>query len=569
MVNVNNGAEQRPQRWLITTSIPYVNAQPHIGHALEMVQTDVLARYHRLRGDRVRFQSGADENALKNVQAAEKEGISTQQLVERNAARFAALCDQLDLSWDDFIRTSSEARHWDGVEKLWRACLANGDIYKQRYQGLYCVGCEQFYTAEELVNGLCPIHHQAPELVEEENYFFRLARYQAQLATLIETDQLRIVPETRKNEVLSFIRRGLRDFSISRDSRRARGWGIPVPDDPSQVVYVWFDALINYITGPGYAYDAPDYREFWCEGDQRLHLIGKDIIRFHAIYWPAMLLSAGLRLPDFIGVHGFLTVDGEKISKSRGNVIDPVALVEQLGADAVRYYLLRKVPTTSDANFTHAEFVQSYNAELADQLGNLLNRVVRLIERYAAGHIPPPGPLTAVEEPLISALAAAPGLIEAAMTDFVLHKALTILWEIIAAANKYVVEVEPWVLARQWRETGDAQERSRLDTSLYVLAEALRLIALHLAPFLPETAVRILQQIGVQPEECISCDNSLLQKGASQIRGNGQAPMGLVGASPHLWYAPLQKDDWRDAVTWGKITIGAPVQPAAVLFQKT
>ena len=234
-----------PTSWTITTSIPYVNAQPHIGHALEMVQADALARYHRLRGEAVRFQSGTDENALKNVQAADQAGMATEALVAQNAARFQALQQQLQLSFDDFIRTSATARHATGVDKFWRACAAHGDIYKKRYQGLYCIGCELFYNEDELINDTCPIHERPPEVVEEENYFFRLSRYQAQLLALIESDQLRIVPETRKNEIVSFIRRGLADFSISRNVARSRGWGIPVPDDPSQVIYVWFDALVN------------------------------------------------------------------------------------------------------------------------------------------------------------------------------------------------------------------------------------------------------------------------------------------------------------------------------------
>ena len=328
-------------RWYITTSIPYVNAQPHIGHALEMIQADTLARYHRLCGDEVRLQSGADENALKNVQAAQQLGLSTAELVAQNAARFAALEETLSLSLDDFIRTSVEARHHLGVAQIWRACAAHGDIYRKSYEGLYCVGCELFYSEAELVDGRCPIHGTTPEVVAEENYFFRLSRYGNALAALIGDDRLRIVPESRKNEMLSFIERGLEDFSISRSAARANGWGIPVPDDPGQVIYVWFDALVNYITGPGYATDAAAYQRFWCDGTERLHIIGKDITRFHAIYWPAMLLSAGLPLPTTILVHGFINADGRKMSKTTGNVIDPVALVDAWGVDALRYYLLR------------------------------------------------------------------------------------------------------------------------------------------------------------------------------------------------------------------------------------
>ncbi|MEZ4735617.1 MAG: methionine--tRNA ligase [Caldilineaceae bacterium] len=516
--------------WTITTSIPYVNAHPHIGHALEMVQADVLARYHRLLGHAVRFQSGTDENALKNVQAAEREGMATQALVERNAAHFQALQQTLNLAWDDFIRTSAEARHTAGVDKFWRACLANGDIYKKSYRGLYCVGCEVFYNEDELVNGLCPIHERAPEPVAEENYFFRLSRYQAQLQALIERDQLCIVPTTRKNEILSFIRRGLVDFSISRDAMRSRGWGIPVPTDPSQVIYVWFDALVNYITGPGYAEESPTYQHFWQQSDQRLHIIGKDITRFHAIYWPAMLLSAGVPLPNTILVHGFITINGGKISKSKGNVIDPVTLAEQWGTDALRYYLLRKVPTTSDANFTLDEFIQSYNAELADQLGNLLNRVVKMIERYTGGKIPAPGTLTPLEQEVIALAKTTDAELHQAMAEFAFHRALGAIWTLVAATNKYIVQVEPWGLAKQVKEADDPTAQERLATSLYVMAETLRLIAHALAPFLPETAAAIAQQLG--------------------------APL-----TPEV-------DRGRNGLCWGKLAVGVHVQPGAVLFVK-
>ena len=523
-------AQAEASTWTITTSIPYVNAQPHIGHALEMVQADVLARYHRLLGHHVRFQSGTDENALKNVQAAEREGVATQTLVESNAARFQALQQTLNLAWDDFIRTSAEVRHTAGVDKFWRACAANGDIYKKRYQGLYCVGCELFYNADELVDGQCPIHERAPEVVEEENYFFRLSRYQAQLDDLITSDQLRIVPETRKNEMLSFIRRGLDDFSISRDAGRSRGWGIPVPDDPGQVIYVWFDALVNYITGPGYATGSPTYDTFWGHADQRLHLIGKDITRFHAIYWPAMLLSAGVPLPDTLLVHGFITINGGKVSKSKGNVIDPVDLVAQFGIDALRYYLLRKVPTTGDSNFTLPEFVYTHNADLADQLGNLLNRVVKMIERYQAGIIPPPGPLTDLERQLITLAGNTQTTYHEALQEFTIHRALTAVWEFIAATNKYIVQVEPWVLAKQAKEGEDQTAAVRLATSLYMMAESLRLIAHYLAPFLPDTATALAHQLGVTLE--------------------------------------TDADEWGKALCWGKLRPGLHVQISNILYVK-
>ena len=310
-------------RYNVMTAIPYVNGRPHVGHALELVQADVLARHRRQCGDEVRFQTGTDDNALKNVQGAEAEGITPQEYVSRVAERFAGLREPLDLSFDDFIRTSSDPRHKPGVDKLWAACAARGDFYRKAYSGLYCVGCERFYTRQELTaDGRCEEHGTTPELVEENNWFFRLSSYQDQLVDLIESDRLRVEPASRKREVLSFIQTGLEDFSVSRSMVRARGWGIPVPGDPDQVIYVWYDALANYITAPGYGTDDAKFRHWWNESD-RVHVIGKGIIRFHAVYWPAMLLSAGVSLPDTIFVHEYLTADGEKISKSAGNAEDP------------------------------------------------------------------------------------------------------------------------------------------------------------------------------------------------------------------------------------------------------
>lgn len=318
-------------RFYVTTAIPYVNARPHLGFALELVQADVLARHHRLRGARVRFLTGTDDNSLKNVLAAEAEGLSTAELVDRNSAAYAALREPLALSFTDFIRTSRDARHRSGVERLWRACADAGDIYRTHYEGLYCVGCEQFYTSAELVDGKCPEHDVEPQLVAEENWFFRLSRYADRLHDLIAGGTIRVEPASRRNEVLGFIAAGLRDFSISRSRTRAHGWGIPVPDDPDQVVYVWWDALGNYITSLGYGEGGSNYRRWWVENDRRVHVIGKGVLRFHAVYWPAMLLSAGEPLPTDVLVHDYLTTDGRKISKSAGDVVDPVGLADRYG----------------------------------------------------------------------------------------------------------------------------------------------------------------------------------------------------------------------------------------------
>ncbi|MBV9279353.1 MAG: methionine--tRNA ligase, partial [Chloroflexi bacterium] len=486
-------------RFFITTAIPYVNSRPHIGHALEFVQTDTFARYHRLRGDDTYFLSGTDENALKNVQAAEREGIPTRALVDRNSRRFEELREHLDLSFDQFIRTAADPRHAAGAEKIWRAAEASGDIYRKFYSGLYCVGCEQYYNPSELIDGLCPEHGTPPDLIEEENHFFRLSRYTDQLYDLIASDRYRVVPETRKNEVLSFIARGLQDFSVSRSQERARGWGIPVPGDPSQVIYVWFDALANYITALDYADEGELYRRYWLENPHRVHVIGKGIIRFHAIYWPAMLLSAGVPLPEMLFVHGYINVSGAKISKSLGNVVDPVELVQTWGTDAVRYYLLRGVSPTGDANFSPDYFEARYNADLANDLGNLLNRTVSMIGRYRAGAIPGAGEASDLERSVREVAARAPQVVQQAMDRYDPQAALDAVWELVTRANKYVEESAPWALART-AHSGDGEADARLSTALYTLAESLRIIAALLEPFLPGTAGKILDQLGVRTE---------------------------------------------------------------------
>ena len=488
-------------RFYITTSIPYVNAAPHIGHALEFVQADVFARYHRLVGDETYFQSGSDENSLKNVQAAEREGVSTEQLVDRYAQSFIDLIDALDISNDDFIRTSVEKRHIAGAQLLWKLCAENGDIYKKNYRGLYCVECELFYDEDELVGGKCADHGTVPDVVEEENYFFRLSRYQDRLAKLISDGDLRIIPETRRNEAYSFVTRGLEDFSISRTRDRARGWGVEVPGDPNQVMYVWFDALTNYITALGYASNEDRYRRFWQTNPDRVHAIGKGILRFHAIYWPAMLMSAGVPIPTTIFVHGYLTIDNQKISKSLGNVVDPVDLVGKYGADAVRYWLLREVPPTDDADYTQDKLERRYTADLANDLGNLLNRSVNMLHRYREGTVPAPASPTNQGEDLTQIASGIAGRVQDSMgNEYDPQSALVAIWELVARANRYVQESAPWTLAKAER-AGDREASDKLDTALYHLAETLRLVGEAVRPFLPDTADRIASALGAGTQE--------------------------------------------------------------------
>jgi methionyl-tRNA synthetase len=475
------------RRFYITTAIPYVNGDPHLGHALEFVQADVLARHRRLRGDNVRFLSGTDDNALKNVDAAVTAGLSVAEFVAEKAQRFIDLAVALQLSNDDFIRTSTDPRHRPGVERLWRACAEAGDLYQRDYEGLYCLGCEAFVLPDDLADGRCPEHGEAPELIVERNWFFRLSRYREALLDLIESGRLRIEPEQRRREVLAFVRCGLTDFSVSRSQERARGWGIPVPDDPQQVIYVWFDALANYITALGDGSDAA-YRDWWRESDERLHLIGKGIIRFHAIYWPAILISARQPLPTTIFVHDYLTVEGQKLSKSLGTAIDPLWVVERYGTDALRWWFLRDVPRNGDADFREALIAARAN-ELADGLGNLINRTIALVSRNR------PGAQQAFEWPIEAAALRAgcselPSAIDKGLAVFDLRAATTALWEVVAEANRFVSATQPWDIAKAARG-GDPQASERLDAVLATLLDACRVVTHELLPFLPLAAERI------------------------------------------------------------------------------
>ena len=455
------------KKFYITTAIPYVNAAPHLGFALEIIQADVIARYHRLLGDDVYFLTGSDENALKNVQAAEKEGLTTKQLVDKYSQQFKDLKKILNLSFDDFIRTS-EKKHFLGSQKLWKACLK--DIYKKNYKGYYCVGCEEFKTEKDLVKGKCPEHPDKKlELVEEENYFFKLSRYQKELESLIDSDKLKIIPKEKKKEILSFIKSGLKDFSVSRSYERAKGWGIEVPGDSSQIIYVWFDALINYMTALNYHKNGELFKKYW---PADLHVIGKGIIRFHAVYWPAMLLSAGLPIPKQELVHGYITIEGQKISKSLGNVISPNWLVKKYGTEAVRYYLLRVAPIENDLDFSIAHFREVYNADLANGIGNLVQRVSKLCEKR---NYSPKYPLwKEVPDQLEN------HGYKVHMERYEFNLALEVIWRIIKITDSMINNEEPW------RSSEEKAERTLVD-AVFNIAD----IEYGLRPFLPETAEKI------------------------------------------------------------------------------
>jgi len=463
---------------------------------MEFALADAYARWHRQQGRDVFFLSGSDENSLKNVQAAEREGISTQELVNKYVQSFEETIQALNVSNDDFLRTSIDERHIAGAGKIWRAMVASGDVYSKSYSGLYCVGCEQFYTEDELVEGRCPEHGTVPDVVEEENYFFRLSRYGDQLRELISNDTLKIYPAQRKNEVLRFVEAGLEDFSISRSRARARDWGIAVPDDPGQVMYVWVDALANYITALDYAADGERFQHYWQDAPDRVHVIGKGILRFHAVYWPAMLLSAGLPLPTHIIVHGYFTVGGQKMSKSLGNVIDPVDVTERFGSDALRYYVLREINPFADGDFTVEKLAGRYRSDLGNDLGNLLNRAISMIARYREGVIPNSSWSDAgeLENELAETLGVAAAKVELAMEGYDPQAALIAIWEVISTANTYVEQSAPWNIAKSERN-GEIPP-GRLDTVLHALAITLGKLAQLLYPFLPETAEKMAAQLG-------------------------------------------------------------------------
>jgi methionyl-tRNA synthetase len=477
----------------ITTTIPYVNAEPHLGHALELVQADVLARHRRLRGQPVRFLTGTDDHALKNVTAARAAGLTVREFVDANAARFRGLREPLGLSFDDFISTSADERHRAGVERLWRQCAGRGDFYLRHYQGLYCSGCEQFYAPAELDGGVCAEHRVAPEPVTEENWFFRLSRYTGDLLDVLQSGRVCVEPATRRNEVLAFVRAGLADFSVSRPAARAGGWGIPVPGDPGQVIYVWWDALANYITALGYGGDESPYRDWWVSSGERVHVIGKGVTRFHAVYWLALLLSAGQPLPSAIWVHEYLSAGGAKLSKSTGNAISPYDLAGRFGTDPLRWWLLRDVARHGDTDFTAGRLVTRANSDLANGLGNLQHRALTLVHRYRRGQLAGPADAAPPGTELAAAGRALPRLIDGALARFDFRAATGAIWSVVQAGNRLVETERPWDLARREKQ-GDRAAATRLDGLPGVLAEACRVLATELQPFIPAGASALSSQ---------------------------------------------------------------------------
>lgn len=479
-------------KFYITTSIPYANAAPHVGHILDPLIADVLARYRRIKGDEVRFLVGTDEHGAKIVRTAELQGKTPQELVDENSAKFREMHRILNISADDFIRTSDQKRHWPGAVKIWHALKSSDDIYWKKYRGLYCVGHEAFITEKDLVNGMCQDHQKAPEITEEENWFFRLSKYAKPIEEAIVSDRMKVTPESRKNEILSFIRSGLEDVSVSRPSKDI-SWGVPVPEDPTQTMYVWLEALTSYISSIGYGREnqlpvtnnqlSITSYQYWWPADAQI--IGKDNLRFHAAIWPGMLLSVGLDLPKTIFVHGFVNVEGQKISKTVGNVIAPHEVAGKYGADPVRYYFLREFPSHEDGDFSRKKFEERYNGDLANGLGNLVSRIAAFEGKckqisfdFERG----------IEESVKEKCRSVFTDYEKDIVAIRLNEALAGVWRLVSFADKYINEKKPWA------EKDDETLRGIIANVGYVISATANM----LEPFLPETAEKIKEQISIE-----------------------------------------------------------------------
>jgi methionyl-tRNA synthetase len=471
----------------LTTPIYYPNDDPHLGHAYTTVAADFICRFRRLQGRKVHFLTGTDEHGLKLARAAEANGMSPKQWVDHILPKWTDVWTALDISFDDFIRTTEE-RHETAVQKFAQTLHDRGEIYLGTYEGLYCVACEAYYVPEELVDGKCPIHGTVPERVEEENYFFRLSRYADRLLDMWEREPWRVQPDSRRKEVMGKVRQGLQDLSMSRVSFE---WGIPVPWDPKHVIYVWIDALQNYITAIGYGRDEATFKRIW---PADVHLIGKDILWFHSVIWPAMLMALDLPQPKTVFAHGFLQVGGEKMSKTRLTGIAPQDLISTFGADGYRYYFMREINFGNDGEFSWESMIARYNSDLANDFGNLVSRVLSMVNRYLDGIVPRPPEdheLEDADEDLMAVQGETFIEMEKAIDALRLDGALKACWRFVRKANAYVEEVAPWALAK------DETKGRRLKVVLYMLTDALRLMAAMIAPIMPETAEKLWRRLGL------------------------------------------------------------------------
>jgi methionyl-tRNA synthetase len=471
----------------VTTPIYYVNDVPHIGHAYTTLAADVIARYKRLKGYDVCFLTGTDEHGQKVEKAANAAGETPLELADRVMKRFQSLWEKLDISHTDFIRTTQE-RHKKGVSTLFKRVMANDAIYLGEYEDWYCTPCETFWTETQLIDFKCPDCNRPTEKLKEESYFFRMSRYQEQLLAHIEANPDFIQPKSRRNEIISFVKEGLRDLSISRTSFN---WGIPVPDNDRHIIYVWFDALSNYITALGYPDETGDFSKFW---PVDVHLIGKDILRFHTVYWPTFLMAAGLPVPKKVFAHGWWTIEGQKMSKSLQNVVEPNMLIDRYGVDAIRYFLMREVPFGLDGDFSHTALVHRINSDLANDLGNLLNRSTAMLNKYFDGVVQAPAALVELDLALRDKTVAMISQVDSHLDDLAFSKALQSIWEVISAGNKYIDETAPWTLAK------DPAQRDRLATVMYCLLESQRLVYQLLSAFMPRTSEKALEYFGIKDE---------------------------------------------------------------------
>ncbi len=507
-------------KFYVTTAIDYVNDSPGLHHGYEKTGADALARFHRQRGDDVFFLTGTDEHGAKNMEAAKLAGIETRAFVDQNAAKFKRLCDTWNISYDRFIRTT-DADHIAGVQEFVRRWIANDDVYLDTYEGLYCTRCEAFYEESDLIDGRCQFHPNNPDAIQrvkEENFFFRLTKYEKQLRDLFEKRPDFTVPDSRRNEVVSWLNRGLKDVSVSRG--RGLKWGVPWPGNPDHTVYVWFDALINYVTGAGFGTDEQKFQKWWpCD----VHVIGKDITRFHCIYWPAMLMSAAVELPRQVFVHGFLEYRGQRLSKSSGNMIDPIASAEEWGVDAVRYLVLREAPFERDSPISPDTLNARFNADLANGLGNLVSRTINMTERYCAGSVPGPAAPGASEKTVRETAERVLRQHDDAAARLHFGDALGAIFALVEEANKHFQRTQPWQASKEPGRKGE------VEASLYAGLEALRLIAYLLYPHMPTVSVKIAEQLGVPSPEAAR---------------------------------------WEDVARWGQLEPGQPVRSGPALFPR-
>lgn len=498
------------KKFYITTAIDYPSAPPHIGHAYEKICADAIARWHRQKGDDVFFSTGTDEHGQKIQRRALEANEKPQTYAERMSKKFIGLCEKLNISNDIFLRTT-QSRHMEIVQEIFKKIYEKGDIYKGFYEGLYCVDCEAFYVEKDLKDGLCPTHNKKAEKIKEESFFFKMSKYQTKILQYFEDNKDFIKPDFRRNEVINRIKDGIRDLSVSRSNL---DWAIPVPMDEKLAIFVWFDALVNYISALDYP--AERFKKYW---PADIHLIGKDILWFHAVVWPAILLAADIELPRQIFVHGFINIKGEKISKSKGETIDPIELADKYGQDALRYFLLREFSFGEDGDFSESALIKRANSDLANDIGNLLNRTLTMVEKYFSGLIPPG--VASENSVLKSAAKDLPDNFNGFMQEYNFSEGLRIVFEFINIANKYIEDSKPWEMSKN-------NKKDSLAHFLYNLAESLRIIAIFLYPFIPNSAEKIWRQLGIEKD--------------------------------------LSKIQFSEAKKWGLIKPGAKINKGSLLF---